>query len=75
MGSDTCGVIILGTGPAGLQAAIHAARSKVSVLALGKQHKSILYVAHIEDFCCLSKVDGETLLKDGRAQTEPYSPS
>ena len=28
-------VVILGTGPAGLQAAIHAARKKVSVLVLG----------------------------------------
>ena len=33
-------VIILGTGPAGLQAAIHAARKKVSVLVLGKETKS-----------------------------------
>jgi thioredoxin reductase (NADPH) len=30
-------VVILGTGPAGLQAAIHAARKKVSVLVLGKE--------------------------------------
>jgi thioredoxin reductase (NADPH) len=72
MGSDTYDVIILGTGPAGLQAAIHAARSKVSVLALGKQHKSSLYKAHIENFCCLSKLDGETLLKDGRVQAERF---
>ena len=35
-------VIILGTGPAGLQAAIHAARKKVSVLVLGKETKSSL---------------------------------
>ena len=32
-------VIILGTGPAGLQAAIHAARKKVSVLVMGKETK------------------------------------
>jgi flavin-dependent dehydrogenase len=31
-------IVILGTGPAGLQAAIHAARRKVSVLLLGKQN-------------------------------------
>ena len=65
-------VIILGTGPAGLQAAIHAVRSKVSVLVLGKQHKSSLYRAHIENYCCLSKVDGETLLQDGRKQAEHF---
>ncbi len=33
-------VIILGTGPAGLQAAIHAARKKVSVLVMGKETKA-----------------------------------
>ena len=40
-------IVILGTGPAGLQAAIHAARRKVSVLLLGKQTKSSLYHAHV----------------------------
>jgi len=65
-------VIILGTGPAGLQAAIHAVRSKTSVLVLGRQHKSSLYRAHIENYCCLSKVDGETLLQDGRKQAERF---
>lgn len=72
MATNVYDVIILGTGPAGLQAAIHAVRSKVSVLVLGKQHKSSLYRAHIENFCCLSKVDGETLLHDGRKQAEHF---
>ena len=35
-------VVILGTGPAGLQAAIHAARKKVSVLVLGKHLHLVL---------------------------------
>ena len=72
MTTNTYDVIILGTGPAGLQAAIHAVRSKVSVLVLGKQHKSSLYRAHIENYCCLSKIDGETLLQDGRKQAEHF---
>jgi thioredoxin reductase (NADPH) len=72
MTTTTYDVVILGTGPAGLQAAIHAVRSKASVLVLGKQHKSSLYRAHIENFCCLSKVDGETLLHDGRKQAEHF---
>jgi thioredoxin reductase (NADPH) len=72
MGEDQYDVIILGAGPAGLQAAIHAVRAKVSVLVLGKQHKSSLYKAHIENFCCLSRVDGETLLEDGRKQAENF---
>jgi thioredoxin reductase (NADPH) len=72
MTEDTYDVIILGAGPAGLQAAIHAVRAKVSVLVLGKQHRSSLYRAHIENFCCLSKVDGQTLLKDGQKQAEKF---
>ena len=72
MNANAYDVIILGTGPAGLQAAIHAVRSKASVLVLGKQHKSSLYRAHIENYCCLSKVDGETLLQDGRKQAEHF---
>ena len=36
-------VIILGAGPAGLQAAIHAARKKTSVLVMGKPVKSSLF--------------------------------
>ena len=72
MTGDTYDVIILGAGPAGLQAAIHAVRAKVSVLVLGKQHRSSLYRAHIENFCCLSKVDGQTLLRDGQKQAETF---
>ncbi len=61
-------VVILGTGPAGLQAAIHAARKKVSVLVLGKETKSSLFHAHIENFCCLFNVTGEDMLSVGRQQ-------
>ena len=75
MPTDSYDVIILGTGPAGLQAAIHAVRAKVSVLVLGKAHKSSLYKAHIENFCCLTRIDGESLLKDGRAQAERFGAS
>ncbi|MDO9565293.1 MAG: FAD-dependent oxidoreductase [Candidatus Desulfaltia sp.] len=61
-------VVILGTGPSGLQAAIHAARAKASVLILGRKHKSSLYGTHIENYCCLSKVSGEELLRQGIRQ-------
>ena len=61
-------VIILGTGPAGLQAAIHAARKKVSVLVLGKETKSSLFHAHVENFCCLFNITGEAMLATGRQQ-------
>ncbi len=61
-------VIILGTGPAGLQAAIHAARRKVSVLILGKPEKSSLYKAHVENFCCIFSLTGEEILRNGMKQ-------
>jgi thioredoxin reductase (NADPH) len=61
-------VVILGSGPAGLQAAIHAARKKVSVLLLGKDTKSSLFHAHVENFCCLFNVKGEDMLQIGRQQ-------
>ena len=56
-------VIILGSGPAGLQAAIHAARAKASVLVMGKSSKSSLHKAHIENYCCMERTAGEDLLQ------------
>jgi thioredoxin reductase (NADPH) len=65
-------VVILGTGPAGLQAAIHAARRKVSVLVMGKETKSSLFHAHVENFCCLFNVSGEDMLSVGRQQAQNF---
>lgn len=62
MKRHTCDVAILGTGPAGLQAAIHAARKKVSVTVVGKIVKISAYRAHVENFCCLPQTSGEELL-------------
>jgi len=65
-------VIILGTGPAGLQAAIHAARKKVSVLVMGKETKSSLFHAHVENFCCIFNITGEEMLRSGRQQAANF---
>ncbi|MFO7688150.1 MAG: FAD-dependent oxidoreductase [Desulfobacterales bacterium] len=64
--------VILGAGPAGLQAAVHAARRKVSVLLFGKQDKSSLFHAHVENFCCLFNVAGEDMLRVGREQAARF---
>jgi len=61
-------VVILGTGPAGLQAAIHAARAKVSVLVMGREHKSSLYKAHVDNYCCITGISGQELLQQGIRQ-------
>jgi thioredoxin reductase (NADPH) len=65
-------VVIVGAGPAGLQAAIHASRKKVSVLVLGKEHKSSLFRAHVENMFCLFNATGKTMLETGRRQAENF---
>ena len=68
MSEESYDVVVLGTGPAGLQAAIHAARAKVSVLVMGRQVKSSLYKAHLENYCCLDRTTGEDFLRQGIQQ-------
>ncbi|SOB57063.1 Thioredoxin reductase [Pseudodesulfovibrio profundus] len=66
--SDPYDVIILGAGPGGLQAAIHAARKKAKTLMLGRMDNSSLYWAHVENYCCQFKISGEDILNTGREQ-------
>lgn len=61
-------VVVLGAGPAGLQAAIHASRRKAAVALLGKPDKSSLFHAHVENFCCIFNITGEQMLDVGRQQ-------
>ncbi|MFH1034781.1 MAG: FAD-dependent oxidoreductase [Pseudomonadota bacterium] len=67
--SENYDLVILGSGPAGLQAAIHAARAKVSVLVLGRSQQSSLFKAHVENYCCLTpSFPGQDMLAEGRRQ-------
>lgn len=64
-------IVILGSGPAGLQAAIHAARRKVRVLVFGRVAKSSAQNAHITNFCCMDNTTaGNELLMHGRNQAQ-----
>ncbi|MFP4475134.1 MAG: NAD(P)/FAD-dependent oxidoreductase [Desulfatibacillaceae bacterium] len=66
-------VVILGCGPAGLQAAIHAARTKARVALAGRLDKSSLSRAHVENYCCMdSVVEGGEMLAMGRAKAEKF---
>jgi len=65
-------VVILGCGPAGIQAAIHASRKKASVLMLGRMNKSSLFWAHVENFLGMFKTSGETMLTTGLAQAKSF---
>lgn len=67
--SEITDVVIIGTGPAGLQAAVHAARKKASVVVLGRPENSAIYQAHVENYIFLDGVaDGHDMLKTGREQ-------
>ena len=66
-------VIIVGAGPAGIQAAIHASRKKTSVLLLGRINNSALYNAHVENYACVSGVQtGRELLEAGFEQVKNF---
>jgi len=73
MREDVYDVAIIGCGPAGLQAAIHAASKKAKVVVFGKPQKSSLYKAHIANYCCYEKpISGKEILKTGRKQAEGF---
>lgn len=63
-------VAIIGCGPAGLQAAIHAARSKVKVVAIGHIDRSALVKAKIENYFGIDSIEGLDMLKIGLAQAK-----
>jgi thioredoxin reductase (NADPH) len=70
MNEESYDVVVLGSGPAGLQASIHGVRRKVSVLVLGKLPKSSAYDAHIENYCCIHGGSGTDLLNQARLKAE-----
>ena len=56
-------VVIIGAGPAGLQAAVHAVRKKASVVVLGKPGQSSIWRAHVENYLGVDGVvEGKELL-------------
>lgn len=66
-------VAIIGAGPAGIQAAIHASRKKVSVVVLGKLTASAMSGTHIENYFGIPGTsDGDSILKAGKEQAESF---
>lgn len=73
MSGQTYDVVIIGAGPAGLQAAIHASRKKTSVLVLGRAENSALNGAHIENYAFVAGVSsGQALLEIGQKQARQF---
>jgi len=66
-------VVIIGAGPAGLQAAINAVRKKATVLVLGRPERSSLSRAHVENYLCVEGVrEGAELLAVGIGQVKRF---
>ena len=66
-------VVIIGAGPAGIQAAIHASRKKTRVLILGRIENSALYNAHIENYAFIGGItQGFDLLRIGLEQAKNF---
>lgn len=66
-------VAIIGSGPAGVQAAIHAARRKVSVVLIGKPQNSAMVGSRIENYFGVpGAVNGDMILKNGLTQAKIF---
>ncbi|MDD1747488.1 MAG: NAD(P)/FAD-dependent oxidoreductase [Methanomassiliicoccales archaeon] len=65
-------VVIVGCGPAGLQAAIHAARKKVTVAVIGRPEGSGLNRAEVENYFGIDSMGGKELLAKGMEQAKRF---
>lgn len=65
-------VFIIGSGPAGVQAAIHASRKKSSVLVAGKSSSSSMSGAEIENYFGTGALPGDRILAEGISQAESF---
>lgn len=73
MGEDIFDVVVIGAGPAGLQAAIHAVRKKATVLVIGRPGQSSIYPAHVENYLGVGGItNGEELLRVGLEQVTGF---
>ncbi len=71
--SEAVDVLIMGAGPAGLQAAVHAVRKKTSVVIVGRPERSAIYRAHVENYLCVGGVtDGHEMIEIGIAQATSF---
>ena len=65
-------VIVIGCGPAGLQAAIHCARKKVKTVVIGHPERGGLNKAEIENYFGVVKTSGKELLRVAMEQTRRF---
>ena len=66
-------VVIIGAGPAGIQAAIHSARKKAATVLVGKTGNSALHGTELENYFGLQKVQsGTDVLSNGIEQAKSF---
>ena len=66
-------IVIIGAGPAGIQAAIHASRGNVSVTMIGKRENSAMFGTHVENYFGIGgKADGSEMLNVGISQAVTF---
>jgi len=66
-------VAVIGSGPSGIQAAIHSSRKKASTVLLGKPSGSAMSGTHVENYFGIpGKADGDGLLRTGIAQAVSF---
>lgn len=65
-------VTIIGAGPAGLQAAIHASRRKAKVTLIGKLTESALWKADVENYFGIQSATGQDILNTGLEQAKTF---
>lgn len=66
-----CDILIIGSGPSGLQSAIHCSRAKVKTIVLGKL-KGALQKAEVENYFGIEEINGIEMLKIGKRQAEKF---
>ncbi len=65
--------IVVGRGPAGLQAAIYIARAGLSVLVIGENDSALLKAAHVDNYFGFENtISGRELLEQGERQAKRF---
>jgi len=64
-------ILIIGCGPAGVQAAIHSSRKKVKTVVAGKTINSSVHGTDIENYFGVVS-DGDSILKEGMEQARSF---
>ncbi len=63
-------VLVIGCGPAGVQAAIHSSRKKAATVVVGKPSNSAVSGTDIDNYFGTGEVTGDSMLANGIAQAE-----